>query len=679
MDPILFIVFLPLLAAFIAGLGNRQLGNVPAKAITTGALFISCALSWPIFISFLTGGAEAHVVPVLQWVQSGSLSFDWALRVDTLTAIMLVVITSVSALVHLYSWGYMSEDSDQPRFFAYLSLFTFAMLMLVTADNLVQMFFGWEGVGLASYLLIGFWFKKPSASAAAIKAFVVNRVGDLGFMLGIFGTFLVFGTVSIPEILAAAPGMAGSTIGFLGYRWDTMTILCVLLFIGAMGKSAQLGLHTWLPDAMEGPTPVSALIHAATMVTAGVFMVCRLSPMFETSEVAMNLVTYVGAATCLFAATVGTTQWDIKRVIAYSTCSQLGYMFFAAGVGAYNAAMFHLFTHAFFKALLFLGAGSVIHAMHHEQDMRYYGGLRKHIPLTFWAMMAGTLAITGVGVYWLHAGFAGFHSKDAILEAAFANGGEAGRTAFWVGVTAALLTSFYSWRLIFLTFYGKPRWNQSEHIQHAVHDDHGHGHEAHGHDDHAHGHAKDDDGTAGYHPHESPLPMLVPLGVLTLGAVFAGYVFSHGFLESAEFWGQSIAYDAHLMHAMHAVPLWVKLSASIVMLLGLGTAWLAYIHKPTLPAAFVAQFGILHKFLYNKWYFDELYNFLFVRPAFWLGDKLWKLGDIGLIDRFGPNGAAWAVVQGSRFAKKVQSGYLYSYALVMLLGLTAAISWVMVK
>ena len=679
MDPILFIVFLPLLAALVAGLGNRQLGNVPAKAITTGALFISCALSWPIFIGFLSGSAEAHVVPVLQWVQSGTLSFDWALRVDTLTAIMLVVITSVSALVHLYSWGYMSEDPDQPRFFAYLSLFTFAMLMLVTADNLVQMFFGWEGVGLASYLLIGFWFRKPSASAAAIKAFVVNRVGDLGFMLGIFGTFLVFGTVSISEILAAAPGMAGSTIGFLGYRWDTMTILCVLLFIGAMGKSAQLGLHTWLPDAMEGPTPVSALIHAATMVTAGVFMVCRLSPMFETSEAAMNLVTYVGAATCLFAATVGTTQWDIKRVIAYSTCSQLGYMFFAAGVGAYNAAMFHLFTHAFFKALLFLGAGSVIHAMHHEQDMRYYGGLRKHIPLTFWAMMAGTLAITGVGVYWLHAGFAGFHSKDAILEAAFANGGEAGRTAFWVGVTAALLTSFYSWRLIFLTFYGKPRWNQSEHIQHAVHDDHGHGHEAHGHDDHAHGHAKDDDGTAGYHPHESPLPMLVPLGVLTLGAVFAGYVFSHGFLESAEFWGSSLAYDAHLMHAMHEVPLWVKLSASIVMLLGLATAWLAYIRKPSLPAAFVEQFGVLHRFLYNKWYFDELYNFLFVRPAFWLGDKLWKLGDIGLIDRFGPNGAAWAVVQGSRFAKKVQSGYLYSYALVMLLGLTAAISWVMVK
>ncbi len=673
MDPILFIVFLPLLAALIAGLGNRMIGNVPAKLVTTAGLFASCALSWPIFIAFLGGHAEAHVVPVLHWVQSGSLNFDWALRVDSLTAVMLVVITTVSALVHLYSWGYMEEDPDQPRFFAYLSLFTFAMLMLVTANNLVQMFFGWEGVGLASYLLIGFWFRKPSASAAAIKAFVVNRVGDLGFMLGIFGTFLVFNTVSIPEILVRAPGMEGSTIGFLGYRWDTMTILCILLFIGAMGKSAQLGLHTWLPDAMEGPTPVSALIHAATMVTAGVFMVCRLSPMFEASPIALDVVTYVGAATCFFAATVGLTQWDIKRVIAYSTCSQLGYMFFAAGVGAYNAAMFHLFTHAFFKALLFLGAGSVIHAMHHEQDMRYYGGLRKHIPLTFWAMMAGTLAITGVGVYWLHAGFAGFHSKDAILEAAFASGKEAGQFAFWVGVTAALMTSFYSWRLIFLTFFGKPRWAGSEHIQHAAHDAH------HGHDDHAHDRAHHDDGTAGYHPHESPLAMLIPLGVLTLGAVFAGWVFSHAFLESAEFWNGSLFYNEHLMHAMHEVPLWVKLSATVVMLLGLSGAWYAYIRNPEFPGKVVGQIDVLYRFVYNKWYFDELYNFLFVRPAFWLGDKFWKLGDIGFIDRFGPNGAAWTVQQGTRFAQKVQSGYLYSYALVMLLGLTAAITWMMVR
>jgi len=659
---ILAIVFLPLLAALIAGLGNRALGNTVSKVLTTGALFISCALSWPIFLGFLGGTAQAEVVPVLQWVHSGALSFDWALRVDTLTAVMLVVITTVSALVHLYSWGYMDEDPDQPRFFAYLSLFTFAMLMLVTADNLVQMFFGWEGVGLASYLLIGFWFKKPSANAAAIKAFVVNRVGDLGFMLGIFGTFLVFGTVSIPEILEAAPAMAGSTIGFLGYRVDTMTILCILLFIGAMGKSAQLGLHTWLPDAMEGPTPVSALIHAATMVTAGVFMVCRLSPMFEAAPIALGIVTVVGAATCFFAATIGTTQWDIKRVIAYSTCSQLGYMFFAAGVGAYGAAMFHLFTHAFFKALLFLGAGSVIHAMHHEQDMRYYGDLRKHIPLTFWAMMAGTLAITGVGIYWLGAGFAGFHSKDAILEVAFASGSETGMLAFWAGVIAALLTSFYSWRLMFLTFWGKPRWIGSEHIQHSVHKT---------------PEEAGEDTTGGYHPHESPMTMLVPLGLLSIGAVFAGYVFHHAFIDEASFWAGSIYFDEHLAHAMHEVPLLVKLAASIVMIIGLLIAWYAYIRNTDFPAKFVKEFSALHNFVFNKWYFDELYNFLFVKPAFWLGRVFWKVGDVGIINRFGPDGAAWAVSRGAVYARKIQSGYLYSYALVMLLGLVAALSWVM--
>ncbi len=680
METIKLIVFLPLLAALIAGLGNRMIGNVAAKAVTTAALFISCALSWPIFLSFLGGHAEAQVVPVLDFIRSGDLNVQWALRVDTLTAVMLVVVTSVSSLVHLYSWGYMSEDPSQPRFFAYLSLFTFAMLMLVTADSLVQMFFGWEGVGLASYLLIGFWYHKPSANAAAIKAFVVNRVGDFGFSLGIFGVFLVFGTVSIPEILEAAPGYAGSTIGFLGYRIDTITLLCILLFIGAMGKSAQLGLHTWLPDAMEGPTPVSALIHAATMVTAGVFMVCRLSPLFELSEVATNLVTYVGAATALFAATVGTTQTDIKRVIAYSTCSQLGYMFFAAGTGAYGAAMFHLFTHAFFKALLFLGAGSVIHAMHHEQDMRYYGGLRKHIPFTFWAMMAGTLAITGVGVIGVF-GFAGFYSKDAIIEAAFASGTEAGGVAFAVAVFAALLTSFYSWRLIFLTFYGKPRWSQSEHIQHAAHDAHGHDDHARGHDDH-HGHAQDDDGTLGYHPHESPLPMLVPLAVLTIGAIFAGYGFHHAFIgaeEGAAFWQGSLAFDAHLMHAMHEVPLLVKLSATIVMILGLAIAWLAYIKDTTIPARFTATFPAVYQFLLNKWYWDELYNLIFVKPSLWLGRILWKKGDEGTIDRFGPHGAAEVVLQGSRLAVRFQSGYLYSYAFVMLLGLVGFATWAMTR
>ncbi|TRD12549.1 NADH-quinone oxidoreductase subunit L [Erythrobacter insulae] len=659
---ILIIVFLPLLASIVAGLVNKNAPSVFAKSITTGALFVSAALSWPIFLAFLNGSANAEVVPVLKWVQSGSMSFDWALRVDTLTAIMLVVINSVSALVHLYSWGYMEEDPDQPRFFAYLSLFTFAMLMLVTADNLVQMFFGWEGVGLASYLLIGFWFKKPTAGAAAIKAFVVNRVGDLGFMLGIFGTFLVFQTTSITEILDAAPGMSGSTIGFLGMRLYTMDILCILLFVGAMGKSAQLFLHTWLPDAMEGPTPVSALIHAATMVTAGVFMVCRLSPMFETAPTALAIVTVVGAATCFFAATIGTTQWDIKRVIAYSTCSQLGYMFFAAGVGAYGVAMFHLFTHAFFKALLFLGAGSVIHSMHHEQDMRYYGGLRKHIPLTFYAMLAGTLAITGLGVYHLGVGFAGFWSKDAVLEVAFARGTEISVMSFWLGVIAALLTSFYSWRLMFLTFWGKPRWIESEHIQHSVHKT---------------PEEAGEDTTGGYHPHESPIAMLIPLVLLTVGAVGAGQVFAPSFLDDAAFWAGSIFYNENLIHAMHAVPYWVKYSAFVVMILGFVGAYVAYIAKPDIPAKFVANFGWLHRFVYNKWYFDELYDRIFVKPAFWFGRQFWKLGDIGTIDRFGPNGIAWVVERSSGAAKSIQSGYLYTYALIMLLGLIAAITWVL--
>jgi NADH-quinone oxidoreductase subunit L len=677
-NSIILIVFLPLLAAIIAGLGNRMIGNFAAKCVTTGALFASCALSWPIFASFLFGVGHAEVVPVLDFIRSGDLNAGWALRVDTLTAVMLVVVTSVSSLVHLYSWGYMEEDPSQPRFFAYLSLFTFAMLMLVTSDSLVQMFFGWEGVGLASYLLIGFWYHKPSANAAAIKAFVVNRVGDFGFSLGIFGVFLVFGTVSIPEILAAAPGYAGSSIGFLGYRVDTLTLLCILLFIGACGKSAQLGLHTWLPDAMEGPTPVSALIHAATMVTAGVFMVCRLSPLFETSETAQHVVTYVGAATALFAATVGTTQTDIKRVIAYSTCSQLGYMFFAAGVGAYNAAMFHLFTHAFFKALLFLGAGSVIHAMHHEQDMRYYGGLRKQIPLTFYAMMAGTLAITGVGIAGLF-GFAGFYSKDAIIEAAFASGSESGGVAFAVAVFAALLTSFYSWRLIFLTFYGKPRWSQSEHIQHAVH-----GHDAHS-DHHAHTTPyadAHDDGTAGYHPHESPISMLVPLLVLGVGAVFAGFVFHDQFLDAKAgeiFWQGSLAFDAHLMHAMHEVPEWVKLSATVVMLLGLFTAWMAYIKDVTIPTRFVATFPAVYKFLLNKWYWDELYNMLFVKPAFAFGRWFWKGGDQGVIDRFGPNGVAGLTMVASRAAGRLQNGLLSSYAFAMLLGLAGLATWAMTR
>ena len=486
--------------------------------------------------------------------------------------------------------------------------------------------------------------------------------------------------------------MAGSTIGFLWFRADTMTVLCLLLFVGAMGKSAQLGLHTWLPDAMEGPTPVSALIHAATMVTAGVFMVCRLSPMFETSPDALGFVRFIGAATCLFAATVGLVQTDIKRVIAYSTCSQLGYMFFAAGVGAYGAAMFHLFTHAFFKALLFLGAGSVIHAMHHEQDMRYYGGLRKSIPVTFWAMLLGTLAITGVGIPGIlglpQIGFAGFHSKDAIIEVSWA----AGQPGTWfVGVLVALLTSFYSWRLMFLTFWGKPRWAASEHIQHALHNAHGHGHDDH----HAHAEDQGDEpsthgaaqhelpaGTGGYHPHESPWNMLVPLIVLSCGAVAAGFLFHGFFIEPTageDYWKGVIAFREHLMHAMHAVPVAIKLSATIAMLLGLFGAWVAYIRSPGLADETAEALPVVYRLLLHKWYFDELYHLLFVRPAFAIGRLLWHKGDEGTIDRFGPNGSASVVALGSRLAGRFQNGYVYSYAFVMLIGLTAAVTWAMFR
>jgi NADH-quinone oxidoreductase subunit L len=656
------LVFLPLLAAMLAGLGGRIIGHTAAKAITTAGLFVSAALAWGIFIDFWLHDAAAYTVPLLDWIDSGDLKVAWALKVDTLTAVMLVVVTSVSALVHLYSWGYMAEDPSQSRFFAYLSLFTFAMLMLVTADNLVQMFFGWEGVGLASYLLIGFWYTKPSANAAAIKAFVVNRVGDFGFSLGIFATFLVFGTVSIDAILAAVPAHSGQTFSFLGARIDVMTCLCLLLFVGACGKSAQLGLHTWLPDAMEGPTPVSALIHAATMVTAGVFMVCRLSPMFEASDTAQTVVCVLGALTALFAASVGMVQNDIKRVIAYSTCSQLGYMFFAAGAGAYGAAMFHLFTHAFFKALLFLGAGSVIHAMHHEQDMRYYGALRRHIPITCLMMTVGTLALTGFFFT------AGYYSKDAILEAAFASGTAHGQFAFFVGAAVALMTSFYSWRLVFLTFFGQPRWAGSEHIAHAMHD-HGDHHAAHGHD-----------GTAGYRPHESPPTMLVPLFLLGAGALLAGWVWHEAFVgaeEGARFWRGSLAFDTHLMHALHEVPAWVVATPSVAFFAGLGLAGIVYLARPAIPDAVRGAVPALYQFLLRKWYFDELYGALFVRPSQAIGRWLWTRGDQQTIDRLGPDGAAGAVVAGAATLRRFQSGYVYSYALVMLVGLAAAAAWMM--
>ncbi len=668
MIPVL--VFTPLVTALLAGLGGRAMGATAAKGLTTAGLFLSAALSWVIFTQFWLDGAQGYTVPVLDWIRSGDLEVQWALKVDTLTAVMLVVVTSVSALVHLYSWGYMEEDPSQSRFFAYLSLFTFAMLMLVTADNLVQMFFGWEGVGLASYLLIGFWYYKPSANAAAMKAFVVNRVGDFGYSLGIFGTFMVFGTVSIDGILAAVPAHTGQTFGFLGARVDVMTTLCLLLFVGAMGKSAQLGLHTWLPDAMEGPTPVSALIHAATMVTAGVFMVCRMSPMFEASLTAQAVVTYVGAATALFAASVALVQTDIKRVIAYSTCSQLGYMFFAAGSGAYGAAMFHLFTHAFFKALLFLGAGSVIHAMHHEQDMRFYGGLRRHIPITFAMMTIGTLALTGFFFT------AGYYSKDAILEAAFANGSDSSRFAFFTGAFVALLTSFYSWRLVFLTFYGAPRWAGSEHIQHAMHADHGHDDQAHA-ADHAPDHAAAT-GTAGYHPHESPASMLLPLFILGVGALGAGWLWHESFVgahEGGEFWRGSLAFREPLMEAMHHVPAWVVWTPSIAFFLGLGGAAYAYLLRPGVPAAVARASGPIYSFLTHKWYFDELYGAIFVHGSMILGRLFWVRGDQRFIDRFGPDGAAAVVAAGSVAARRFQSGMVYSYALVMLVGLAASAAW----
>ncbi|MFZ5963904.1 NADH-quinone oxidoreductase subunit L [Thalassococcus sp. BH17M4-6] len=707
------ILFSPLVGAIIGGFGWKLIGERGAMWITTGLLLFACALSW---VVFLTHDGTTDHIQVMRWIESGTLSTDWSIRLDRLTAIMLIVVTTVSALVHLYSFGYMDHDPQwkegetyKPRFFAYLSFFTFAMLMLVTSDNLVQMFFGWEGVGVASYLLIGFYYRKPTANAAAIKAFVVNRVGDFGFALGIFALFFLVDSVRFDDIFAAAPQLAETQLTFLWTEWNAANLIAFLLFIGAMGKSAQLFLHTWLPDAMEGPTPVSALIHAATMVTAGVFLVCRMSPLMEFAPEAMAFVTFLGATTAFFAATVGLVQNDIKRVIAYSTCSQLGYMFVAAGVGVYSVAMFHLLTHAFFKAMLFLGAGSVIHAMHHEQDMRNYGGLRKKIPYTFWAMMIGTLAITGVGIPLTHIGFAGFLSKDAVIESAWA--GTQGGYAFWMLVIAALFTSFYSWRLIFLTFYGAPRG-----------------------DKHTHEHA-----------HESPMVMLVPLGVLSLGAIFSGMIWygsffgdhaqvnrffgipthhaeaaddGHGAEAAADDHGEGaveaveelaegdaeaavadateptedhgtetasaaapgegaiyMGPDNHVMDDAHHAPTWVKVSPFIAMIFGLGLAILFYIVNPTLPKRLAESQRPLYLFLLNKWYFDEAYDFLFVQPAKSLGRLLWKRGDGNVIDG-SINGVAMGFVPFvTRLAGKAQSGYIFTYAFAMVIGLALLITW----
>ena len=700
------ILFAPLVGALLCGFSWRLIGELAAMWVATGLLFLACLLSWIVFFTF---DGQTQQIEIMRWIESGSLSTSWAIRLDRLTAIMLIVVTTVSALVHLYSFGYMDHDpqwregeSYKPRFFAYLSFFTFAMLMLVTADNLVQMFFGWEGVGVASYLLIGFYYRKPSANAAAIKAFIVNRVGDLGFALGIFAIFLLTDSINFSDVFESAPELAEENLHFLWGEWTAIEVICVLLFIGAMGKSAQLILHTWLPDAMEGPTPVSALIHAATMVTAGVFLVCRMSPLMEFAPGATGFITFLGASTAFFAATVGLVQTDIKRVIAYSTCSQLGYMFVAAGVGMYSAAMFHLLTHAFFKALLFLGAGSVIHAMHHEQEMTEYGGLRKKIPYTFWAMMIGTLAITGVGIPLTTFGFAGFLSKDAIIESAYAGGTG---YAFWMLVIAAVFTSFYSWRLIFLTFYGEERGNA-----------------------HTHEHA-----------HESPMTMLVPLGVLSLGAVFAGMIWYGNFFGHADkvgkFYGIPVAEasehdeagdhaaadpshvddshadedpdddathgeqdalggdhhyvfagepgegglymapDNHVLDDAHAAPKWVKVSPFVAMLLGFVVAYWFYIVNTSLPARLAANQRPLYLFLRNKWYFDEIYDAIFVKPALALGRLFWKRGDGSVIDGF-LNGVAQDLVPFvTRLAGKAQTGYIFTYAFWMVLGTAALVTW----
>ncbi|MFG6559929.1 NADH-quinone oxidoreductase subunit L [Sulfitobacter sp. 1A15299] len=698
------ILFAPLVGAILCGFGWKIIGEKAAQWVATGLLFLAAFLSWVVFLT-LDGPAEQ--IQILRFIESGTLSTDWAIRLDRLTAIMLIVITTVSSLVHLYSFGYMAHDENfrdnesyRPRFFAYLSFFTFAMLMLVTADNLVQMFFGWEGVGVASYLLIGFYFRKPSANAAAMKAFVVNRVGDFAFLLGIFGLYMLTDSIRFDDIFAAAPDLAEQSVTFLWNDWNAANLIAFLLFLGAMGKSAQLFLHTWLPDAMEGPTPVSALIHAATMVTAGVFLVCRMSPVMEFAPEAMAFVTVIGATTAFVAATIGLVQTDIKRVIAYSTMSQLGYMFVAAGVGMYSAAMFHLFTHAFFKAMLFLGAGSVIHAMHHEQDMTNYGGLRKKIPYTFWAMMIGTLAITGVGIPLTHIGFAGFLSKDAIIESAWGGGSMYG---FWLLVIAAAMTSFYSWRLIFLTFFGAPRGNK-----------------------HTHEHA-----------HESPMVMLIPLGVLALGSVFAGMIWYGSFFGHADqvgkFYGIPMAEmaeggdahvegaeedhgatgpvdgdhgadalveghqdagahhevfggapgegalyfapDNHVLEDAHAAPKWVKVSPFIAMLAGLIMALWFYIWSPTVPGRLAANQRPLYLFLKNKWYFDEVYDVIFVRPAKTIGRFLWKRGDGTVIDGT-LNGVAMGIIPFfTRLAGKAQTGYIFTYAFAMVIGIAVLVTW----
>ena len=640
-------VFLPLAGACIAGMfafarpdDEKKQGRIDAAAqwVTCGAMVLSAVFAGIVF-SDVVLGQNPRTMELFTWIDSGAMEVSWAIKMDTLSSVMLFMVTTVAAVIHIYSIGYMHHDPGIPRFMAYLCLFTFFMLMLVSADNLVQLFFGWEGVGLCSYLLIGFWYDRPAANAAAIKAFVVNRIGDFGFALGIFAIFVLFETVDYDTIFAAAPGKAEASLMVFGVEFHAITVCTVLLFIGAMGKSAQLGLHTWLPDAMEGPTPVSALIHAATMVTAGVFMVVRMSPLFEFSETALTLVTVVGASTAIFAATVACVQNDIKRVIAYSTCSQLGYMFFAAGVSAYSAGIFHLVTHASFKALLFLGAGSIIHAMSDEQDMRKMGGLWRLIPVTYALMLIGSLALAGI---WP---FAGYFSKDVILEAAYAAGTGVGGYAFWLGITAAFLTAFYSWRLLLMTFHGAPRADNKVMAQ----------------------------------AHESPKVMILPLFVLAAGAMFTGYIGYESFVghRAGEFWGESIlVLTSHpALEAAHGVPAWVKFLPLGVGVAGIGLAFVLYMLAPGLPALIAGRFQIIHRFLVKKWYFDELYDLVFVRPAFYLGRGFWKTGDGSLIDGVGPDGVSAAVLNLARRAGALQTGYLYHYAFAMLTGVVVLVTW----
>ena len=629
----------PLFAAIVVGLFGRLLGDRPSQLITCLAVTLSAVCSVFVFLEVAYGDASPEPMPLFDWIRSGGFEAHWTLRFDTLSTVMLVVVNVVSACVHWYSIGYMDHDPHKPRFMAYLSLFTFAMLMLVTADNLVQLFFGWEGVGLCSYLLIGFWYDRPSANAAAIKAFIVNRVGDFGFALGIFGTYLLFDTVQFSTIFAAVPQHLDETLVFLGMELPAIEVLCFLLFIGAMGKSAQIGLHTWLPDAMEGPTPVSALIHAATMVTAGVFLCARMSPMFEFAPDTLAFVTFVGATTAFFAATCGLTQTDIKRVIAYSTCSQLGYMFFAIGVSAYPAAIFHLTTHAFFKALLFLGAGSVIHAMSDEQDMRRMGGIARHIRQTYVLMWVGSLALAGIPF------LSGYYSKDMILESAWAAGSSIGEYAYSFGILAALMTAFYSWRLLFMTFHGEPRADEKVMA----------------------------------HIHRSPPSMLVPLYVLAAGAVLSGAVLADAFVGGGweTFWGSSILIlpDNNAMEAAHHAPWYIRKLPLLAAVTGILVAWFMYIRRPDAPAALRRHLEPLYLLSYHKWWFDEIYDAILVRPARFLARVCWKGGDGFLIDGFGPDGLAAAVRALARRASTLQSGYVYHYAFAMMAGVAALVTW----